>query len=192
MGHSRKGLRRRTRWRIETNALRRDVRANSKVRALDRLRGIGIYDRQGRQIDMLRYASMQHANGMFRREQRVAFTTVGNVDVSTVWLGIEHSSGLFFHDDKPRFFETVCFYAGLYSTEDVPREVPGLPGGRYSSEEEALEGHRLICENVAQSQRSDTCEYCGKPCPYTLLLCEECTMRERFERMVSDQPEVQA
>lgn len=71
--------------------------------------------------------------------KRVEWTEIGNVQVSTVWLGLDHSFGI---GDKPLIFETMIF--------------GGIHGGyqeRYSTEEEAQEGHRKAVA-IAQKGRS--------------------------------------
>jgi len=50
--------------------------------------------------------------------------------VSTVWLGLDYSFGL---GKKPLVFETAVFLPGSWREIDIRR---------YSTEEEALEGHR--------------------------------------------------
>jgi hypothetical protein len=63
---------------------------------------------------------------MTTEERRVALTTIGDITVSTVFLGIDHNwSG----EGPPVLWETMIF-----GMEDEPC-------WRYSSEKEALEGH---------------------------------------------------
>lgn len=71
--------------------------------------------------------------------KRVARTTVGEVNVSTVWLGLDHSFG----GGPPLIFETMIF-GGRHSEEQW----------RYSTEEEALTGHRAAVDLV-RSDRSE-------------------------------------
>ena len=63
----------------------------------------------------------------------VADDTIGNVRVSTVFLAVDHN--LF--GDKPILFETMIFGGPLDEYM-----------WRYSTWEEATEGHRLACDQV--------------------------------------------
>jgi hypothetical protein len=81
------------------------------------------YDRSGKPISMMEWATTS------KDGNRVAFDTVGDVDISTVWLGLNHS----FDDGPPLIFETMIF--GEEHDEDC---------WRYSTEEQAKAGHSLI------------------------------------------------
>jgi hypothetical protein len=61
--------------------------------------------------------------------KRVAKTTVGDAEVSTVWLGLDHQFG----DGPPLIFETMIF-GGEHDQEQ----------SRYSTEKQAREGHERI------------------------------------------------
>jgi hypothetical protein len=65
--------------------------------------------------------------------RRVNKTTIGDVRISTVFLGLDHG----IYEDKPMLFETMIF-GGEY---DDYQE-------RYSTWEEAEEGHQRACELV--------------------------------------------
>jgi hypothetical protein len=65
--------------------------------------------------------------------RQVNKTTIGDVRISTVFLGLDHR----IHEDKPMLFETMIF-GGEY---DEYQE-------RYSTWEEAEEGHQRACELV--------------------------------------------
>jgi hypothetical protein len=67
--------------------------------------------------------------------KRVAFTTVGDADVSTVFLGLDHSWG----GGPPLLFETMVF-GGQYDEEQW----------RYSTYDDALEGHLEIVKMVQE------------------------------------------
>lgn len=70
-------------------------------------------------------------------DNRVAKTTVGDVEVSTVWLGIDHQYG----DGPPLIFETMVFDGPL----DQECE-------RYSTEEQAKAGHEAMVARVRADQ----------------------------------------
>lgn len=84
------------------------------------------YDRAGNPIDMMTWVqAFEDDEGIVARSES------GDVLVSTVWLGLDHSFG----DGPPLIFETMIF--GGEHDEDQ---------WRYSTEAEALEGHRRACE----------------------------------------------
>lgn len=92
---------------------------------------IDYYDRQGNPISMEEWSKKLND----RTYQRVAETTLSDGKwVSTVWLGLNHSFG----DGLPLFFETMVF-----PSKDNFNE---LDCQRYSSEEEALKGHKEMVE----------------------------------------------
>lgn len=65
--------------------------------------------------------------------------------ISTVWLGLDHGLGC---SPKPLIFETMIF-----KEEDIEEEEDKwdeIYMERYSSYEEALEGHKKTCEYVKQ------------------------------------------
>ena len=69
------------------------------------------------------------------RERTVQKTELGNSVVSTVFLGLDHSFG----DDSgiPILYETLVFGGALADEMQ-----------RYSTKEQALEGHRQMCNRV--------------------------------------------
>jgi len=75
-----------------------------------------------------------------RRDNQVIRTSVGvsggTVDVSTIWLGLNHQWG----DGPPLIFETMVFGGGLDQEQE-----------RYSTESEALVGHAAMCARVQAS-----------------------------------------
>lgn len=89
------------------------------------------YDRQGNEIDIARY--------MFLHEDldycRVAEETIGDVWVSTVWLG----SGISIMGEPPRIFETMTF---------SEREDWANQSWQYTTEKEAVMGHFWVCAIV--------------------------------------------
>lgn len=65
--------------------------------------------------------------------KRVGFTKVGDAEVSTVWLGLDHQFG----NGNPQIFETMVFGGNLDGEQR-----------RYSTEEEALNGHEGMVAEV--------------------------------------------
>ena len=98
------------------------------------------YDRKGNPM-----TSTQWANSFTeKRDKRVAKDTVNGHDISTVWLGLNHQWG----DGPPLIFETMVFGGPL---DQETR--------RYSTEEEALEGHAAMVERV---KKADTAWLAGE------------------------------
>lgn len=85
------------------------------------------FDRQGKPISRKEWC--QHLES--REYCFVKQDQIGEILVSTVWLGLDHSFG----GDKPILFETMVF-----GPEGTP-EKTDLACWRYSTEQEALEGH---------------------------------------------------
>jgi hypothetical protein len=88
------------------------------------------YDRQGNPLDDLMEWARLFEDKTY---QRVAATEIGNVHISTVWLGINHNWGA----GPPLIFETMIF-GGAH---DEYQE-------RYTTEAEALAGHERACDLV--------------------------------------------
>lgn len=95
------------------------------------------YDRQGKQItDLLQWAKL-FERGDYKR---VAVTTLPDGKwISTVWLGLDHSFG----SGPPLIFETMVF-----PSKD---DMGDLDCDRYSTEEEALEGHQRMVEKWSKA-----------------------------------------
>ena len=92
---------------------------------------IDYYDRQGNRISMQEWAKKFND----RIYQRVTETTLSDGKwVSTIWLGLNHQ----WRDGPPLIFETMVFPSKGNSTD--------LDCDRYSSEEEALAGHKAMVE----------------------------------------------
>ncbi|HEY6143716.1 MAG TPA: hypothetical protein VIV55_09930 [Flavobacterium sp.] len=64
---------------------------------------------------------------------KVDRTDIGNILVSTVFLGIDHS----FRSDVPILFETMIFGGELEGYQE-----------RYSTWDEAVKGHKRACDRV--------------------------------------------
>jgi hypothetical protein len=90
--------------------------------------GHGFYRRDGSQ-----YPSVEDwAKDYEKSDRRVAYDTAGGYEISTVFLGLDHSFG----GGPPLIFETMVFKVG--SRSDMHCE-------RYSSEAEALRGAWRSC-----------------------------------------------
>lgn len=106
------------------------------------------YDREGRPIDMWTWARL-HADHEYRR---VAEDLVGDIWVSTVWLGLDHN---WMPGGRPIIFETMVFDQGTTETINLgggDREYhPSLDefSRRYCTEDEAMAGHKEVVAEVA-------------------------------------------
>lgn len=96
-----------------------------------------VYDRQGNKISYDEWARRREG------ELVVDNTTVGEVTVSTVWLGLDHS----FVSGPPVIFETMLFGGA----QDGECE-------RYSTEAEAIAGHQRWVE---KAQIAYNCTFAG-------------------------------
>lgn len=93
---------------------------------------MSFYDRSGNPITQERYGDLvTQDNGGYKIVARSA-DLPDNVWISTVWLGMDHNFG----EGTPLIFETAVF--GVES--DIV--------DRYTTEDEALEGHLAILKNV--------------------------------------------
>lgn len=89
------------------------------------------YDKEGKPISDMELMELRLSDPNYKR---VAKTIVGDAEVSTVWLGLDHS---YFDDSPPLIFETLVF-GGKHDQHMV----------RYSTEEEAREGHARVVRMV--------------------------------------------
>jgi len=107
------------------------------------LRGFAYFDRRGHEISPYEWNLLLQ----FPNYRQVAETLLddGRVRVSTVWLGLDHSSGrLRGAAQAPPIFETLVF-------EEAGGEIVRSLGEiqyRYRSEADALEGHEYIVAEV--------------------------------------------
>lgn len=85
------------------------------------------YDRTGQPITMIEWSAQ------FDDDRRVAHTKVAGVEVSTLWIGIDHGDGM----GPPQIFETMIF-GGEYDGHQV----------RYATEEQAVDGHKHIVSRL--------------------------------------------
>lgn len=84
------------------------------------------FDRDGQPISLGQYEAL-FTDDDYRR---VALSHIDDVEVSTVWLGLDHSLG----GRVPMIFETMIF-GGPNDTECW----------RWSTKEQALAGHDQVC-----------------------------------------------
>lgn len=82
---------------------------------------LNYYDRQGNPISMEDWSELLNDD----KYQRVVKDTIGDVEVSTVWLGLNHA----YDGNSIHIFETMIFG---HDTEFCHR---------YATEEEAIRGH---------------------------------------------------
>lgn len=100
------------------------------------------YDRRGNPMTINQYteyvAAFQEADDDYKR---VALTDIGDVQVSTVWLGIDHN---WHTGGPPLIFETMVF-----GTENEPFL-------RYPDEESAIRGHfHIVMEQLANATQDE-------------------------------------
>lgn len=96
---------------------------------------VDFYDRFGKPMpddwwDKKKYG---HQFRSWQTDKRVGNTVVGDVTVSTVWLGLDHQHG----SGPPLIFETMTF-GGEYDQEMQ----------RYSTEEDAMRGHLNVVDRL--------------------------------------------
>lgn len=84
--------------------------------------------------DMMTWATWFERN---RETRIVAKTTIRDVRVSTVFLGLNHA---FTPTEPPQIFETMVFGGPLDQEQE-----------RYSSYREAESGHKAMCERVERA-----------------------------------------
>lgn len=94
------------------------------------------YNRDGSPMTMAQWAES------FRdpAQKRVAHDTVGDAEVSTVWLGLNHA----WDDGPPLIFETMVFGGEHSDWQD-----------RYSTEAEALAGHQRVVAALKRGESPD-------------------------------------
>lgn len=100
----------------------------------------GMYkDRQGNSVDVMQFAELL-SNDRYYRVARTAFYDVERgftYDLSTIWLGIDHSWGY----GDPILFESMLF------TED---ESVSQWGTRWGTEDEAVAGHVEVARQLSR------------------------------------------
>lgn len=103
------------------------------------------YDREGKPISRCEWQ-----NYLIDLDYKIVKKdTYGPFFVSTVWLGLDHSFSWLPADQivNPLIFETMIFCS------DGSNEL-GDYQERYSTEEEALEGHEKACQLAAQQENN--------------------------------------
>ena len=115
------------------------------------MKGGYILDDEGNTVlcnDLLEWAEwFEHAE----EKRRIGYDEVGDLYVSTMFLGLDHSFGI---GDKPLLFETMVFE----KKESTNNSIRGKEfkfhqslddyTERYSTKEEAADGHKRIIEKV--------------------------------------------
>jgi hypothetical protein len=91
------------------------------------------FDREGKPITLWEWAAIMESG----QDRHVADDMVGDVHVSTVWLGLNHNWG----PGPPLIFETMVF--GGVRDEDC---------WRYPSQAAALAGHDQVVTMVREAQ----------------------------------------
>lgn len=84
---------------------------------------------------------MTWAKAFESQDRKVAKTTIGNCNVSTVFLGFNHQYG----EGPPLLFETMVFGGGPFSDEQT----------RCTTWEEAEAMHEAMCELVRSNAVAD-------------------------------------
>jgi hypothetical protein len=101
------------------------------------------FDRQGNPISLRQWGELREHGSEegYTGDSyvRVAQDQVGTAWVSTVWLGINHN----WSDGPPIIFETMIF--GDYF---IDGELVDTDCARYSTEEEAIEGHKRTVSDL--------------------------------------------
>jgi hypothetical protein len=98
------------------------------------------YDVDGNPLEMLEWAEMFEKRPENGDWWQIGRTQIGDVSVSTVWMGLDHNWG----DGPPLIFETMVF-GGPLSDECE----------RYTTKEEAREGHSRWVAAVDQAARAE-------------------------------------
>ena len=100
---------------------------------LDRVSGrIGYYNRSGERISLRQWAALIEGDPEYKIVRQTNLRNGWRV--STVWLGLDHSFSFSDEPVVPIIFETMIF------TKGEP-ESPDEYQVRYSTEEQAIEGH---------------------------------------------------
>lgn len=70
--------------------------------------------------------------------KRVEFTQIGEVEISTVWLGLDHGN-----PESRKIFESAVFGSGIDSQEETRQ---------YATEDEARAGHAELVEKYKETK----------------------------------------
>lgn len=93
------------------------------------------YDIDGNPMEMMAWALSLEGPGDARK---IGADTIGDVTVSTVWLGLDHRFG----EGPPLIFETMVFGGPDSDWQD-----------RYTTKEQALAGHERVVAAVKAGER---------------------------------------
>ena len=112
------------------------------------------YDRKGREISPWDMMQLKHPRDHKDMDySRISDTWIGNIRVSTVWLGMNHQ----WDDTKPPLiFETMIFVNDLYLDDDDPTHVDhplDRAQWQYSTRRQAEIGHRQVVRLVRLFER---------------------------------------
>jgi len=107
-------------------------------------RGSKYYDKNGKPMTMWEWSCYFEDY----EYKIVGADRYGDYRVSTVWLGLDHS--YYWYEPKPpiEIFETMIF-----NDEDVENELSDYIE-RYSTEEQALDGHLEACKLASEASHS--------------------------------------
>lgn len=107
------------------------------------------YDKKGEVIDLNTFAELcEDFNYKVVKQDEI-----GDFLVSTIWLGIDHNFYNIFHGHgKPLIFETMIF-SDNEKYDDIYQE-------RYSTEEEALEGHKKAIKEAERMAFDAAIKHC--------------------------------
>ena len=95
---------------------------------------MGYYDKNGQPIGTDEWSRLFEDNDY----RRIGLDTVGQVRVSTVWLGMDHA----FLGGEPEIFETMVFGGDNWIEQDRIH---------YRTEAEALAGHQRIVAELSRN-----------------------------------------
>lgn len=99
------------------------------------------FDMEGKPITLRQWVTARESPPEGGRPSVIKQESVGDYFVSTVWLGLDHSSG----DGPLLIFETMVFNTSDKAKEDGNEWLEEYCE-RYSTKEQALEGHLLAVE----------------------------------------------
>lgn len=100
------------------------------------------YDRRGNPISLAEFVELSQNRKINYKD--IKSDVINNHLVSTIWLGIDHS---FFNSEKPLIFETMIFKIKDGNIEWDNASLDYYQK-RYSTEEQALEGHKEAIKYV--------------------------------------------
>jgi hypothetical protein len=97
------------------------------------------YDKAGQPITRDEWAALRYdPDGKVSDYARIGFDTIGDVEVSTVWLGIDHAFTL---GGPPVIYETMIF-GGEFDQDML----------RCRTEDVALHNHREAVDNIRRGR----------------------------------------